>query len=498
VRGDVSATNLHETPAKTGAESSLAIPSQATAIGLSDIDLILIVVFYRQESHHGMLFFFCIPTWFVANVLLGHAGASRLRATQDVISATVTQQGTSIIDHGANPSSQHIREARFGFNIKRYDYYTHLIIEEKLDGPYERNNTEGMIAFVKGDVKQLHNFEVLVKARSTSEEPLDCLEFVTDEYSLSILTSSTEGMETCSLGKVKLQLDIIIAVRPNSVQSGGGEGTRIATKFLSVVIWPEVVFDASRMALHSIYGDVVCHETFYFTARSITVSSDHGMITGNWSLATSIAFATIDGKIDLDLPPKRWNAGTSTRGSMSAQSFSGNINIRMPFEEDKISLRNSTSNIVTQYGSVEVSLVHGAVTDIRAGFGSINATLLLHWAFDLWEGVQHNYITTNCTRCNTTLNVLTPIVDDYYKIRPLYFTKSKHQAAVEDISLYYPWEWAGTAEWVIEVGTANISGEDYEIVDDDGSRGKIQRLPLGSNMYAGVGTGNLSLVMKAR
>jgi hypothetical protein len=441
-----------------------------------------------------MLFFLCAPAWFAASVLLGHAGASRVGVTQDVISATITRNSTSVVDHGS--SGQYIREARFGFDIKRYDYYTHLIIEEKLDGPFERNNTEGMIAIVKGDVKQQHNFEVLVKARSISEDPLDCLEFVTDEYSLLILASPTEGMETRFQGKAKVQVDIVVAVRPGSLQSGGGEGTRVATKFLSIVIWPEVAFDTHRMALHSVYGDLVCHETFYFTARSIAVSSDHGTITGNWSLATSIAFATIDGKIDLDLPPKRWSAGTSTRGSLWAQSFSGDIHIRMPFEENKISLRNSTSNIVTQYGSVEVFLVHGAVTNIRAGVGSINATLLPHWAFDLWEGVQHNYITTSCSHCNTTLSVLTPIVDDYYKIRPLYFTKSRHEAAVGDISLYYPRDWAGTAEWMVEVGNASISGQDYDIIEDDGLRGKIQRHPLGSDMYAGVGTGNLSLVMK--
>lgn len=407
----------------------------------------------------------------------------------------LNNNSTNKLNHGSKSSGQYLLDARFGFDVERYDYHTRLIVYENLSRRYDQNNVDGTIAFVKGDFKQPHNFEVLVKARSTEEESLDCLEFNANEFSLSIRTSSTESTEHCSTSGSNVQVDIVIAVRPSSLQLGVIV-TKIYTNFLSIIIWPEIEFQTNYMALRSIYGDVICYETFFFTARSITITSDHGLITGNWSLPVSIAFATIVGKIDVDLLPKLWSAGTSTRGALEAQSVSGDIHICMPFEEDKLSLRNSTTSIVTQYGSVATSLVHGAITNITTRFGTINATLLPYWAFDLWDGVQHNYITTSCISYNTILDVLDPIGDDYYKIRPLYFTRSRHDAAIGEMSPYYSREWAGTAEWKVEDGTASISGEDYEVVEDRGLRGKIQRLPRGSDMYAGLRTGTLFLTMK--
>ncbi|KAJ4354634.1 uncharacterized protein N0V89_006371 [Didymosphaeria variabile] len=432
--------------------------------------------------------------WIAAGVLFRHATASGSGSAQEVLSTSLKPQITTPFDLGDVSDRQHVREARFGFNISNR-YRTHFTVKEALDDWCERNSVDGMIAFVAGDSRQPHNFEVLIKAKSSDKEFLDCLEFETDKESLLIQTSSTGGTSRCSSNNAKVQIDIVIAVRPQSLQFGG-TGTRVSTRYLSIVIWPEVGFETYHMTLHSVYGDVICHEISSFTAHSIHVSSDHGLITGNWSLPSFIAFSTIDGTIDLDLPPKRWSSGPRTKGSLWAQSFTGNISIRMPFEEDKLSLRNSITNINTQYGSVQASLVHGAVTNITAVFGTINATLLPHWAFYQWQGVQHNYITTSCSRCNTTLNVLTPIANYFYKIPPLFFTKSRHEVVIGELALYYPPEWAGTAEWNVEVGTANISGEDYEVVED-GLHGRIQRLPLGSDMYAGVGTGNLSLVMKA-
>ncbi|KAL1599531.1 hypothetical protein SLS60_007334 [Paraconiothyrium brasiliense] len=440
-----------------------------------------------------MMPFLFTSAWISAVVLLGHATASGNGVTQEVLSSSLKYSITTPFNLEAVSDRLHVREARFGFNISN-SYHTHFSVEEALDDRYDRSNVEGMIAFVPGDSRQPHHFEVLIKAKSSEKEPLDCLDFETDAESLLIQTSSTEGTTRCSSNKAKVQIDVIIAVRPNSLQFGSG--TTVKTRFFAIVIWPGLWFETYHMVLHSVYGDVTCHETYSFTAHSIHVSSNHGLISGNWSLPSLIGFSTNDGTIDLDLPPKRWSSGPWTKASLWAQSFSGNISIRMPFEEDKLSLSNSTTNIITQYGSVQATLVHGAVTNIRAVFGTINATLLPYWAFSEWEGVQHNYITTSCSRCNTTLNVLTPIVDNYHKIPPLFFTKSRHEVVNGELALSYPREWAGTAEWFVEVGTANISGEDYELVED-GLHGRIQRRPLGSDMYAGVGTGNLSLVMKA-
>ncbi|KAF2828490.1 hypothetical protein CC86DRAFT_368710 [Ophiobolus disseminans] len=428
--------------------------------------------------------------WFATIVLFVHYATSDIVNIQNVLTPSDSLKTTGASNLVLGTDGEQGVEARFGFDIDTNNYDDHLTIWEALDDPFSHKNVAGMIAFVKGDTRQHHSFEVLVKGRSPDRSSLDCLEFSSNKSTLSILSTSN-----CASNVASMNIDIIIAVQPGSLQFGG-VGTRVDTKYLSIVVWSEVDFETYHMALHSTYGDIVCHETFYFTAHAISISSDYGTITGNWSLPGSITFSTIDGTIDLDLPPKRWSSGPWTGGILAAQSVSGDIDIRMPFAFDKLSLRNSTTNITTAHGAVHASLVHGAVTHIQSVSGTINATLLPYWAFDEFRGVQHNYITTTCTLCITTVDLLTPIVDDYFKIRPLYFSTSKHVTGVGAATLSYPREWAGVAEWKVEIGVANVSGVDYEVVEDNGLYGKIQRLPLGSDLYAEVREGKLELIMK--
>lgn len=390
---------------------------------------------------------------------------------------------------GHDAGSDKVLEAQFGFNISWRDY-NNFTVEEALGGSFNYNNVEGMVALVKGDPNQPHSAEVLVKATSPDQSTLDCIELSNDKASLRILTKPG-----CTFISPKVHIDIVVAVRPGTLQFGN-VGTHVASRFLDIIVWRELYFETYMMTLRSQYGDVGCQETSSFAAHDITVASDFGKITGNWSLPRSISFSTIAGEIDLDLPPKRWSSGPSSLGALTATSKTGNINIRMPFELGQLSLRNLTTNIVTDAGAVHANIVHGAVTHIQTVTGSINATLLPYWAFYQFQGVQFNYITTVCNVCSTHVNVLTPS-DNYYAIPALFFARSKHVADTGNMVLTYPKEWAGVAEWKVDIGAAKISGGDFEVIEDGGLSGKIQRRPLGSKLFAGVKVGALDLTMKA-
>jgi hypothetical protein len=416
--------------------------------------------------------------------------ASEIVHVQEVLGPSQAFPATDAIPHDPSRSNEKSIEKRFGFDIDWRQYDEHLTIREALDH-FDHSNVSGLIAFVKGEPKQLHTFEVLARASSPSQSTLDCIEFSSDKSELSLTTNSQ-----CTSPPAPLHIAIIIAVRPKALQFGWDTGTRVNTNFLSIVIWRDLSYETYHMALHTTYGDIACHETWAFTAHSISATSDHGSITGNWSLPSSIALTTLEGKIDIDLVPKRWSAGSDTLGDLKAESVSGAIDIRMPFAEDKLSLRNATTNITTHSGAIRADLVHGAITHIQSVSGTINTTLLPYWAFDEFHGVQHNYISTTCSMCNTTVDILTPILRNFYPLRPLYFTRSRHHAGIGRMALGYPMEWAGVAEWKIGIGKASVSGVDYEVLEDTGSSGKIQRRPLGSTLWAEVGAGVFNLTMK--
>lgn len=397
-------------------------------------------------------------------------------------------------DSTSNPSAedekvQHVadRQDRFAFSAKDR---AHLDIYEQIDTSHWK--VDGLVALVRGTPDQEGDFEVLVKSKAATSEILDCLEVIVDESNLTIRMSKEYDQ---SQSKPRLWMDVVLMVRPHLMQSWNS-WTTVSTQTLPIVIWPGFQFETWNMTLQSTYGDIICRDTFNFTAHSISVFTEYGRISGVWSLPSAISLETVHGTVDIDLEPKRWSSGPGTKGDLVAKSVSGNIDIRMPFEQEKRSLRNGTTDITTKYGSVHASLIHGAITSISTTYGKIDAILLPYWAFYKFQGVQHNFITTSCHACTTNVRILESIEDLYYKIRPMYFANSTHNVKNGVLKLSYPKDWAGVAEWNVGHGVAAVSGEDFEVLKDNGRSGKLQRRPLGSRMDADVGNGMLEILME--
>lgn len=167
-------------------------------------------------------------------------------------------------------------------------------------------------------------------------------------------------------------------------------------------------------------------ESLDFTAHEIIISTGNGSILGNWSLPASISLSTDNGNIDIDLVPKQWPWGPSTGGDVVALAKTGDIAMRMPLERGRLSLRNGTTRIQAHKGSITGRFVYGVVMSLEA-YGSINATILPYWAFREWAGIQHDFITTDSWHGSTTVEVLPPIIDSYYRINPLFFAVSQHK-----------------------------------------------------------------------
>ena len=144
-----------------------------------------------------------------------------------------------------------------------------------------------------------------------------------------------------------------------------------------------------------------------------------------------------------------------------------------------------------------------AVTSLEA-YDSINATILPYWAFHEWAGIQHNFITTNSWHGSTTVEVLSPIIDSYYKINHLFFAVSRHKqgswvpplSPVLHTELTYPGERGGTAVGHSSFGgVVYISGEDFEELKRNLSTVMVQRRPVGSDLRfeANMGIAELHL-----
>ena len=385
------------------------------------------------------------------------------------------------------------REVIFNFDIDQRYYTDHFTVEEAIDTEVAKGGLTGGIHFVSGHVKQAHSFIVLVRSSASAEDVLDDIVTTATSHELRVSNSEHCAGETRD---AKVDVSIVIIVRPHSLQFGG-YGTTITSNSLDIKLWPGLWFETYHMKLSSHSGSIISSELQSFTAHSIHVETTSGSVTGNWSLPGSITLITKNGSIDIDLLPKQWSSGPTTGGDLTARSTTGNIDIRMPTVQEFLSLRNGTTDITSILGHIRATLMHSAVTNVRTQVGSINITLVPYWAFPQWGGIQHNYITTEIGLGSMWVDVLPAIVDSYYEILPLCFTNSTHRVDGGYMNLKYPRDWCGRAHGSISYGgTLNVSGEDFEVIEQDSRHVRLQRPPYGSNLYFEVEGGTAELLMK--
>jgi hypothetical protein len=367
----------------------------------------------------------------------------------------------------------------FGFDINWQDSWDHLTIHENVSSTLFPGGITGGIQLVRGDPDQQYSFVVLVRVSSSSKEALDFVSITNDAYTVYVdSTSSSQSLDPSEPAKVGI--DIIIFVKPHVLQFGP---TNIWTVNLDIDVWQDLDFETYHMKLSTVKGTVTGIESLLFTAHEISINTESGSISGNWSLPASISFDADSGNIDIDLVPKMWSSGPNTGGDLAAFANSGDITIRMPLETDKLSLRNGTTRVEACNGSIAGTFVHGAITSLIA-YNSITVTLRPYWAFYTWGGIQHNFITTDARHGSTVVEILEPKIVPYYEINPLFFATSRHTQGtgplnlVQRMKVTYPGEWGGTAVAHSSFGgLVDVSGDDFEEVEKNQTTIKVQRSP---------------------
>src|SRR3569833_1717269 len=389
------------------------------------------------------------------------------------------------VDNVQSAGKPFTRERVFEFDInwrsmRSSDYF---VIDERVRSSSFSGEMGGGVKLVPGHASQQNDTIILDRVTSSDEQALDtiAIESRNDTYH-GVYITSVDTAAPPNHGP-DLAIDIFVFIKPQTLQFAA---TSIQTANLNIEIWPDLRFETYDMYLWSgksvaglgTYWDLLV----FFIAFILWISTIDGPIKGNWSLPSSVTFETVSGNVDVDLFPKQWSAGPSTTGDLSARSRQGNVTIRMPLESGKRSLRNGTTRVEAPNGHISGTFVHSTITSLVA-LGSINVTLLPYSAFSATGNVQLNYITTESKQGNTSLKVLEPVIDSYYKINPLFFTVSRHHLGSgqnNNMWISYPGQWGGTA--VGRGRSISITGGDFEVVETNSTYMKATRRPLGSDL----------------
>jgi hypothetical protein len=328
-------------------------------------------------------------------------------------------------------------------------------------------NATGRVRFAAGDPQQPYNFMVGVDLAGSSQQAIDSVVWPIHSKFNSMYIRCVEFRpedEAITDWDATIHVDVTVFVKPHTLQFGE---FKVTTGVLDIEIDKGLTYETYHMHLYSREGDIYGKEIQDFTAHDISAVAQSGSITGNWSLPGKIVLQTggrnpRDKGIDIDLAPKMWSSGPSTQGIISATTQGGDIDIRMPLN-DNLSLRNMSINVQSQVGSISGTFVTGYHTSLSTLSGSIDATLLPY--FGLQDTCTY---TTSTAAGSTTIRVLPPIIDDYYRINPLKNTKSDHTVRSGSLNLSYPPQWVGAALGLSETGYVYAEGDRFRtIVQED-------------------------------
>ena len=328
-------------------------------------------------------------------------------------------------------------------------------------------NATGKVRFATGDPQQPYNFMVGVDVAGSSQQAIDSVVWPIHSKFNAMYIRCVEFRpedEATADWDATIHVGVTVFVKPHTLQFGE---FKVTTGVLDIEIDEGLIYETYHMHLYSREGSIYGRETQDFTAHEISAVAQSGCITGNWSLPMQIVLQTggrnpRDKGIDIDLTPKMWSSGPSTQGIISATTQGGDIDIRMPLD-DNLSLRNMSINVQSQVGSISGAFVTGYDTSLSTLSGSINATLLPYF------GLQDTCaLRTSTAAGSTTIRVLPPVIDNYYRINPLKNTKSEHSTRSGSLNLSYPPQWVGAALGLSETGHVFAEGDRFStIVQED-------------------------------
>ena len=374
---------------------------------------------------------------------------------------------------------------------------------ETLDGCHYNWNSTGKIVLARGTPDQEHNFVFDVKVSASSRTALDSVSTAIrqDQHEFYVRCLEWPGVQDLHATdrawnwSAAVHVDVRVLVKPGTLLFGS---FKTWTNNLGIEVAPGLDFESNHMSLRSRSGSLVGTEVDTFTPRSITLYSQVGSIVGTWSLAQTIILQTGDWRnsnapINVDLIPKRWSSGPTTGGVLQVRSTGGDIDIRMPFARNKVSLRNTSIDISSSTGSISGTFVTGIHTLLETGGnGTIDAVLLPYFGLPLTSKIA-----TSTEAGSTSIEVLSPLVDEYSGVQPLLDTRSEHTSASGNMSLKYPLEWAGLAIGVSDAGHVSVAGIGVDnVVKDDyivvGRRGT----GMGSRLDFTTHSGHAELVIE--
>lgn len=174
--------------------------------------------------------------------------------------------------------------------------------------------------------------------------------------------------------------------------------------------------------------------------------------------------STVSGSIDIDVEPK--DADEDNVQPAILRLFSKSGSIRALTSTISVPARDYQTEVKSQSGSIDATLLHGSYTSLRSLNGRIIADLYPYGHND-----SRTSINTHSQSGSTDITLHSSLSHPSDPIAKLY---SKHNGLSGSVSLYYPAQWQGKIKGSTLSGSIDLDWDGVRVVRD-GKKGWVKR-----------------------
>lgn len=283
--------------------------------------------------------------------------------------------------------------------------------------------------------------------------------------------------------KACMEIEVMIWIRPGTRL----EHFEVATEHLNIKIEPDIfpppeeVATSDRLYISntsdfiSVKGSLAA--AYWESGRETRIDLTSGSVSGRFALRDLLSVKTRSGSIDINVEPKPASKMAPRPAEFTASALSGSIKTIFPIAqyEGDIPDRLYQTKIDSGSGSISGNLIHGLVTDIHTGSGSVNLNVLPFSANN-----TGSWFRTDTQGGMTRVNLLPPFKDPESTISRL---RSVHKSRTGSVNVVYPQQWEGRIEAVTMTGSLKLHGKDVREL-------KRWTGPVGAHVVAQKGSGS--------
>ena len=194
-------------------------------------------------------------------------------------------------------------------------------------------------------------------------------------------------------------------------------------------------------------------------SRETIIDAGSGSIDGTYSLYDLLSISSSSGSVNVNIELKEASSSSPKPARLRLITSSGSIQAYTPFLSANVPNRTYETDVSSNSGSIDATLVHGKRTSMYTTSGRITASLSPYG-----PTTSRSDLDVHTTSGSIDVSIQSSLSDPTAPMRKFY---ASYRTGSASLRLRYPEQWEGIVEGQTSTGSMRINWHDLKIVRDE-------------------------------